>query len=79
MGWHLRLLFPELVLILEDLVKWLVYKFVCFSAQASEELEERESLAQMAANADDSHAEDGETYIGEFGLDMIYLFWYLVT
>lgn len=33
--------------------------------QASEELEERESLAQMAANADDSHAEDGETYIGK--------------
>lgn len=32
--------------------------------QASEELEERESLAQLAANVDDSHAEDGETYIG---------------
>lgn len=37
-----------------------------FISQASEELEERESLAQMAANADDSHAEDGETYIGQF-------------
>lgn len=37
-----------------------------YNLQASEELEERESLAQMAANADDSHAEDGETYIGKF-------------
>ncbi|MPC20568.1 Kinesin-like protein KIF13A [Portunus trituberculatus] len=40
--------------------------YLIVKAVASEELEERESLAQMAANADDSHAEDGETYIGEY-------------
>ena len=32
--------------------------------QASEELEERESLAQMAANEQESHTDDGDTYIG---------------
>lgn len=57
------------MLILEDPGQYLHLQ-VClfFSTQASEELEERESLAQMAANADDSHAEDGETYIGELHL-----------
>lgn len=33
--------------------------------QASEELEDRESLAQIAASGEDSSLSDGETYIGE--------------
>ena len=43
-----------------------VYIVISINLQASEELEERESLAQLAANADDSHLEDGETYIGTY-------------
>jgi hypothetical protein len=34
--------------------------------QASEELEDRESLAQIAASGEDSSLSDGETYIGQF-------------
>lgn len=33
--------------------------------QASEELEDRESLAQIAASGEDTSLCDGETYIGE--------------
>ncbi|XP_069985793.1 kinesin-like protein KIF13A isoform X3 [Penaeus vannamei] len=44
----------------------IMYEVVSNIPKASEELEERESLAQMAANADDSHAEDGETYIEKY-------------
>lgn len=33
--------------------------------QASEELEERESLAQIAASGEDASLSDGETYIGK--------------
>jgi hypothetical protein len=36
----------------------------CCSSQASEELEDRESLAQIAATGEDSLVCDGETYIG---------------
>ena len=48
-------------------LSWLFFykKDYLYLHQASEELEERESLAQMAANADDSNADDGETYIGK--------------
>lgn len=35
------------------------------SVKASEELEERESLAQIAASGEDTSLSDGETYIGE--------------
>ncbi len=34
--------------------------------QASEELEERESLAQIAASGENTSLSDGETYIGNF-------------
>ncbi|KAK7063154.1 Kinesin-like protein kif13b [Halocaridina rubra] len=44
----------------------IMYEVVSNIPKASEELEDRESLAQMAANADDSHAEDGETYIEKY-------------
>lgn len=40
------------------------YEVVSNIPKASEELEDRESLAQMAASGDDS-ATDGETYIGK--------------
>ena len=36
-----------------------------YISQASEELEERESLAQMAANDQETNNEDGDTYIGK--------------
>ena len=39
-----------------------------FSCQASEELEERESLAQIAASGEDASFSDGETYIGKLFL-----------
>ncbi|MCL4123707.1 UNVERIFIED_CONTAM: hypothetical protein GTU68_014270 [Idotea baltica] len=45
----------------------LTYEVVSNIPKASEELEDRESLAKMAANADDFNEEDGETYIGECG------------
>ncbi|KAK8749603.1 hypothetical protein OTU49_015452 [Cherax quadricarinatus] len=44
----------------------IMYEVVSNIPKASEELEERESLAQMAANVDDSHADDGETYIEKY-------------
>ncbi|CAL4068475.1 unnamed protein product, partial [Meganyctiphanes norvegica] len=44
----------------------IMYEVVSNIPKASEELEERESLAQLAANSDDSHAEDGETYIEKY-------------
>lgn len=44
------------------------YEVVSNVPKASEELEDRESLAQLAASgADDVSASDGETYIGELG------------
>lgn len=41
------------------------YEVVSNIPKASEELEERESLAQIAATGEDCSASDGETYIGE--------------
>lgn len=41
------------------------YEVVSNIPKASEELEDRESLAQLAASGDDCAANDGETYIGE--------------
>lgn len=40
------------------------YEVVSNIPKASEELEDRESLAQLAASGDDCSAIDGETYIG---------------
>lgn len=40
------------------------YEVVSNIPKASEELEERESLAQIAASGDEASAADGETYIG---------------
>lgn len=40
------------------------YEVVSNIPKASEELEDRESLAKMAASGDDCSASDGETYIG---------------
>lgn len=40
------------------------YEVVSNIPKASEELEDRESLAQLAASSEDSSACDGETYIG---------------
>lgn len=40
------------------------YEVVSNIPKASEELEDRESLAQLAASGEDSSACDGETYIG---------------
>ncbi|KAH8401746.1 hypothetical protein KR009_007617, partial [Drosophila setifemur] len=42
------------------------YEVVSNIPKASEELEDRESLAQLAASGDDCSASDGETYIGGF-------------
>ncbi|CAG0913138.1 unnamed protein product [Notodromas monacha] len=41
------------------------YEIVSNIPKASEELEDRETLAQMAAEEDDGFNSDGETYIGE--------------
>jgi kinesin family member 13 len=41
------------------------YEIVSNIPKASEELEDRESLAQIAASGEDCSASDGETYIGE--------------
>ena len=41
------------------------FKFL-LSNQASEDLEDRESLAQMAASQNESDAIDGETYIEKY-------------
>lgn len=42
------------------------YEVVSNIPKASEELEERESLAQIAASGDDCSAIDGETYIEKY-------------
>ena len=42
------------------------YQIVSNIPKASEELENRESLAQIAASGEDSSLSDGETYIGKF-------------
>ena len=42
------------------------YEVVSNIPKASEELEDRESLAQLAASGDDCSASDGETYIGKY-------------
>lgn len=42
------------------------YEVVSNIPKASEELEDRESLAQLAASGEDSSACDGETYIGSY-------------
>lgn len=42
------------------------YEVVSNIPKASEELEDRESLAQIAATGEDCSASDGETYIGEW-------------
>lgn len=42
------------------------YEVVSNIPKASEELEDRESLAQLAASGEDNSACDGETYIGWF-------------
>lgn len=44
------------------------YEVVSNIPKASEELEDRESLAQLAASGDDCSACDGETYIGTYHL-----------
>lgn len=44
------------------------YEVVSNIPKASEELEDRESLAQLAASGDDCSACDGETYIGNVPL-----------
>lgn len=46
------------------------YEVVSNIPKASEELEERESLAQIAATGEDCSASDGETYIGELTLSI---------
>lgn len=40
------------------------YEVVSNIPKASEELEDRESLAQIAASGEESSTVDGETYIG---------------
>lgn len=40
------------------------YEVVSNVPKASEELEDRESLAQIAASGDNCSSSDGETYIG---------------
>lgn len=42
------------------------YEVVSNIPKASEELEDRESLAQIAASGEDNSLCDGETYIGKF-------------
>lgn len=42
------------------------YEVVSNIPKASEELEDRESLAQLAASGDDCYTSDGETYIGKY-------------
>lgn len=44
-----------------------------FVYQASEELEDRESLAQIAASGEDTSLSDGETYIGMLISDFLTL------
>lgn len=47
------------------------YEVVSNIPKASEELEDRESLAQLAASGDDCSASDGETYIGTLVLNCL--------
>lgn len=42
------------------------YEVVSNIPKASEELEDRESLAQLAASGEDNSLVDGETYIGTY-------------
>jgi kinesin family protein 13 len=49
------------------------YEVVSNIPKASEELEERESLAQIAATGEESSASDGETYIGELKKSMVFV------
>lgn len=42
------------------------YEVVSNIPKASEELEDRESLAQLAASGEDNSLVDGETYIGSY-------------
>lgn len=44
------------------------YEVVSNIPKASEELEDRESLAQLVASGEDTLLVDGETYIGTYGL-----------
>lgn len=68
------------------------YEVVSNIPKASEELEDRESLAQLAASGEDNSACDGETYIGmslDFTLaidfrqrktkysNFVFLFWFV--
>jgi kinesin family protein 13 len=43
-----------------------MYEIVSNVPKASEELEDRESLAQLAASGEDVYSEDGETYIEKY-------------
>lgn len=43
-----------------------MYEIVSNVPKASEELEDRESLAQLAASGEDAYSEDGETYIEKY-------------
>lgn len=51
------------------------YEVVSNIPKASEELEERESLAQIAATGEDCSASDGETYIGN---PLIWCLWHMI-
>lgn len=51
------------------------YEVVSNIPKASEELEDRESLAQIAASGEDSGLCDGETYIGNFILSLLFFSW----
>lgn len=53
------------------------YEVVSNIPKASEELEDRESLAQLAASGDDCSASDGETYIGNYILNILNMPLYL--
>lgn len=52
------------------------YEVVSNIPKASEELEERESLAQIAATGEEASAADGETYIGS--VDLMYILRYAI-
>lgn len=59
------------------------YEVVSNVPKASEELEDRESLAQLAASGEDSSLCDGETYIGMFFIGLLcflrfYIFFYFL-
>lgn len=53
------------------------YEVVSNIPKASEELEDRESLAQLAASGDDCSASDGETYIGNHSVFKLRLLLFL--